>query len=116
MDLNPSSNIIVFTSSNDVSDRFRTSDELFFRTFNLHLFIKSYDSQTAINNTLNKLKENNTFKWIEEFESNLKEYVEVIYDDADLKGYNFVNDLYRRILSAHFASGNETNLIEVTSG
>lgn len=94
---NPKICKILCLQNNDVvKNRFKSDEELYYRVFNSQIEFKRIDKETIPDLVINKLsKEGYIVK--EEFIEELNTYVNKIYDKADYRGREFLEDLLDRI-------------------
>ena len=84
-----------------IETRFREFDHIYYRVFRNKLSCR--DATTAeIEQSLHRALMSKDFSWDSVFETELHEYLEVVYPKADLKDYAFVEDMIVRITSKYY--------------
>ncbi|MCC8151697.1 MAG: AAA family ATPase, partial [Lachnospiraceae bacterium] len=82
-------------------DFIRESDELYYRFFAHHIFLRPMEEDEIIQAVLGEL-EKDGFSTTEAFDRKIDTYIRTVYARADLKGNAFVSDLINRIQVSYY--------------
>mgnify|MGYP003290947858 CR=1 FL=1 len=77
-------------------DYIRESDELYYRFFAHHLYIRSMNVEEIIQEMYQRIK-TEEFECSEQFKDDIEQYVRTVYPKADLRNTEFIEDLMNRI-------------------
>ena len=87
---------VVFASENVIRSRFMQNSEFYYRLLPRHIILRPLSAPNIYHRTISDLK--NKYRITEGFEKELFYYIDTIYETAELKNQDFIEDLEMRIL------------------
>lgn len=103
LETNPEVLKVLCASDTVTENVLKSHEHLYYRVFAKHMVIKSAEVNDIVDLFKEKL-ERNHFKTSQKFDEDICTYIKTVYPKAQLKGTDFVNDLYRRIHTQYLQS------------
>ncbi|WP_031556032.1 TM1812 family CRISPR-associated protein [Oribacterium sp. FC2011] len=93
---------VMMASDTIIENRFKGHDDLFYRIFRYKIYSKNTLNISEVEKETTEILLSHDLTMDKAFEQEIHDYIETVYDKADLKGFDFVSDLIDRIIGQYY--------------